>query len=311
VPVQGWITVDKARELFAAAGQDFDTLKANAVSRDFHPVALDAKATAHVRNTLRSVESRNVAARIAGSDPELAKQHIIYTAHWDHLGRDPSLEGDQIYNGALDNASGVAGLIEIAKAYKALKTPPKRSILFLAVTAEEQGLLGSRAYATAPLYPVIDTLADINMDSLNPWGPTEDIQVVGSGQNTLEDILVLSAKQQGRVVVADKAPERGGFYRSDQFEFAKVGVPGLYTTSGDRFIGKPEGWGQGKRAEYTANDYHKPSDEIKPDWDLSGATQDLQLLFDVGARLSGNGPWPAWKQGSEFKLVREKLTAAP
>jgi len=306
VPVQGWMTVDKTRDLFAAAGLDFAALKAAAIRPDFKPVELDATATAHVRNTLRSIESRNVAARIAGSDPVLGNQHIIYTAHWDHLGRDKTLPGDQIFNGAVDNASGVAGLIEIARAYQALPTPPKRSILFLAVTAEEQGLLGSRAYAAQPLYPIADTLADINMDSLNPWGPTQDIQVVGFGQNTLEDVLIESAKTQNRVVVADKTPERGGFYRSDQFEFAKVGVPGLYTGAGEIFIGKPPEWGRAKRAAFTARDYHKPSDEVQADWDLSGAARDVQLLFDVGARLSGDSAWPAWKDGSEFKLARER-----
>lgn len=306
VPVQGWLTVDKTRELFKAAGQDFDALKAAAVRRDFVPVTLDATANIHVRNTLRSVQSRNVVGRIAGSDDLVGNQQIIYTAHWDHLGRDTALKGDQIFNGAVDNASGVAGLIEIAKAYQELLTPPKRSILFLAVTAEEQGLLGSKAYAAKPLYPIADTLADINMDSLNPWGPTQDIQVVGFGQNTLEDVLIESAKTQNRIVVADKTPERGGFYRSDQFEFAKVGVPGLYATSGEMFIGHAADWGKAKRAAFTANDYHKPSDEVRPDWDLSGAANDLKLLFDVGARLSGYAPWPAWKPGSEFKQARER-----
>ena len=304
VPLQGWMTLEKTREVFKAAGQDFDALKASALSRDFKPVALDASITARVRNTLRSVESRNVAGRIAGADGNVDAQHVVYTAHWDHLGRDTTLTGDQIFNGAVDNASGVAGLIEIAKAFKALGSPPKRSILFLAVTAEEQGLLGSRAYVAKPLYPIIDTLADINMDSLNPWGLTKDIQVVGSGQNTLEDTLTAIAKSRGRVVKPDEAPERGGFYRSDQFEFAKVGVPGLYAVRGDDFIGKPASWGKTKRDAFTANDYHKPSDEVKADWDLSGAAADLQLLFEVGAVLSGNGPWPAWKDASEFKAAR-------
>ena len=306
VPVQGWITLEKTREVFKASGQDFDALKVAALSRDFKPVALDASITARVRNTMRSVESRNVAGRIPGADGTVNAQHVVYTAHWDHLGRDPKLVGDQIYNGAVDNASGVAGLIEIAKAYKALGVPPKRSILFLAVTAEEQGLLGSRAYVAKPLYPIIDTLADINMDSLNPWGMTKDIQVVGSGQNTLEDTLTAVAKARGRVVKPDEAPERGGFYRSDQFEFAKVGVPGLYAVRGDDFVGKPANWGKSKRDAFTANDYHKPSDEVKADWDLSGAAADLQLLFEVGAVLAGNGPWPAWKDGSEFKAARGK-----
>ena len=234
------------------------------------------------------------------------KDVLLHVTSLRNLGRDTALTGDQIFNGAVDNASGVAGLLEIAKAYRALPTPPKRSILFLAVTAEEQGLLGSRAYAANPLYPIANTLADINMDSLNLWGPTQDIQVVGFGQNTLEDTLIEAAKVQHRVVVADKTPERGGFYRSDQFEFAKVGVPGLYTSSGEDFIGKSPHWGHDKRAAFISADYHKPSDEVKADWDLSGAALDLQLLFDVGARLSGDGPWPAWKEGSEFKLARER-----
>ncbi len=308
VPVQGWITREKAVELFAASGQSFDALKATAIQRDFKPVPLPATLTARVSNTLRSVESRNVVARIAGSDEQVGNQHIVYTAHWDHLGRDTTLKGDQIFNGAVDNATGTAGLLEIARAFKALPTPPKRSILFVAVTAEEQGLLGSRAYATKPLYPIVDTLANINIDAMNPWGPTQDIQVVGFGQNTLEDTLIEAAKAQNRIVVPDQATERGGFYRSDQFEFAKVGVPGLYTKGGQQFIGKAADWGNEKSKSYGANDYHKPSDEVRPDWDLSGAALDLQLLFDVGARLSGDGPWPAWKAGSEFKVIREGVS---
>ena len=306
VPVQGWITLDKAREIFSAAGQDYDQLKAKAKRADFQPVPLDANASFRIRNTLRSVQSHNVVARIPGSDPALELQHVIYSAHWDHLGRDTTLQGDQIYNGAVDNASGVAGLLELAKAYMALPEKPRRSILFLALTGEEQGLLGSRAYAEHPLYPINDTLADINMDSLNPWGPTRDIQVVGSGQNTLEDVLATVAGFKGRVAVPDDAPEKGGFYRSDQFEFAKVGVPGLYAGRGDEIIGKPEGYGRMKREEYIRRDYHKPSDEVNPDWDLSGMVADLQLLFEVGCRISGNGAWPAWKTGSEFKAIREQ-----
>lgn len=306
VPVQGWITLDKAREIFTAAGQDYDQLKEKARHADFQPVPLNANASFRIRNTLRSVQSHNVVARIPGRDPALELQHVIYSAHWDHLGRDTTLPGDQIYNGAVDNASGVAGLLELAKAYMALPEKPRRSILFLALTGEEQGLLGSRAYAEHPLYPINDTLADINMDSLNPWGPTRDIQVVGSGQNTLEDVLATVAGFKGRVAVPDDAPEKGGFYRSDQFEFAKVGVPGLYADRGDEIIGKPDGYGRMKREEYISRDYHKPSDEVKPDWDLSGAVADLQLLFEVGCRISGNGAWPAWKNGSEFKAIREQ-----
>lgn len=311
VPVQGWLTLDKARKLMLVSGQSFEELKDRARTRDFRPVPLDASLTARVRNTLRSFESHNVAAVLPGRDPALKTQHIIYTAHWDHLGRNPAREGDQIYNGAVDNASGVAGLFEIAKAFKALPEPPRRSVMFLAVTAEEQGLLGSRGYVENPLVPIADTVATINMDALNPLGLTRDIQVIGSGQNTLEDTLAAAATRRNRVVVPDAAPERGGFYRSDQFEFAKKGVPGLYAVRGDDYIGKSVAYGRLRREQYVTKDYHEPSDEVKPDWDLRGMVADLQLLFETGERLSADAAWPRWKDGSEFKAIRESAPAAP
>ncbi len=307
VPIEGWITVDKARELFAAAGQDFDALKEAARRPDFRPVSLNAKATFRAAQSFREVQSRNVVAKIEGSDPARRDEYVIYTAHWDHLGKDESLEGDQIYNGALDNATGTAGLIELARAFQRLPEAPARSILFLAVTAEEQGLLGAKYYAQNPLYPLEKTLANINIDGLNQWGSTEDIVVIGYGNSTLEDILASEAEPRGRVLVPDPEPEKGFFYRSDHFEFAKEGVPALYTDPGVRYIGKPEGYGEQKRAEYTANDYHAPSDEIKPDWDLSGAIDDLRLLFAVGYRVATDDVWPTWKEGTEFKAKREAM----
>jgi Zn-dependent M28 family amino/carboxypeptidase len=231
----------------------------------------------------------------------------VYTAHWDHLGRDTTLQGDQIYNGALDNASGTAALLELAEAYTALPTPPDRSIVFLAVTAEEYGLLGAKYYATNPLYPLDRTVANINIDGVNQWGRTSDVVVVGYGNSTLEDVLAEEAIRQNREIRPDPEPEKGFFYRSDHFEFAKQGVPALYTDNGTSYIGKPDGYGQQKREEYTSVDYHKLSDEVKPDWDLSGAVEDAQLLFRVGWRVSQTPEYPVWKEGTEFKARREEM----
>jgi Zn-dependent M28 family amino/carboxypeptidase len=304
VAVESWITVDKAKQLFTAAGQDFEALKKAALSRDFKPVPLNAKANFTIKTALREVASTNVVARLEGSDAKLKDEYVIYTAHWDHMGRDPKLPGDQIFNGALDNASGTAGLLELAEAFAKLKPAPKRSILFLAVTAEEKGLLGAKHYAENPLYPLERTLANINMDGFNQWGRTKDVVVVGYGNSTLDDLLVEAASAQGRAVKSDPEPEKGFFYRSDHFEFAKQGVPALYTGEGTEYVGQGEGYGMQKRQEYTERDYHKVSDEVKPDWDLSGAVEDLQLLFQVGHRVAQGDKWPEWKPGTEFKARR-------
>jgi Zn-dependent M28 family amino/carboxypeptidase len=306
VAVESWITVDKAKQLFTAAGQDFDALKKSALSRDFKPVPLKAKANFKIKTALRDVASTNVIAKLEGSDAKLKDEYVIYTAHWDHMGRDPKLQGDQIFNGAHDNASGTAGLLELAAAYSKLKPAPKRSILFLAVTGEEKGLLGAKFYAENPLYPLDHTLANINMDGLNQWGRTKDIVIVGYGNSTLDDVLKEAASAQGRVIKPDAEPEKGFFYRSDHFEFAKQGVPALYTDKGTDYVGKPEGYGMQKRNEYTENDYHKVSDEVKPDWDLSGAVEDLKLLFQVGYKVAQGEKWPEWKPGAEFKAKREE-----
>jgi len=307
VPVEGWITYAKAAELCKMAGQDLAALKKVAIQKDFKPVALDAKASFDVKNELRNVDSHNVVAKLEGSDAKFKNEYVVYTAHWDHLGRDESLKGDQIYNGAIDNASGTAGLLEIAQAYTKLGTAPKRTILFLSVTSEEKGLLGSKYYAENPLYPLKNTLADINMDGLNQWGKTKDLVVVGLGNSTLDDIAADIAKSQGRVIVPDAEPEKGFYYRSDHFEFAKQGVPALDADSGIDFIGKPAGYGQKKRDEYTTNDYHKPSDEVKADWDLAGAVEDLQLFFQVGYRVAQGDVFPEWKPGTEFKAKRDAM----
>jgi Zn-dependent M28 family amino/carboxypeptidase len=299
VAIEGWITSDTATKLCSAAGEDFQALKQRAIRRDFRPVPLNAKATFTVTNKWREISSRNVVGKLDGFDPKLKDEVIMYTAHWDHLGRNPNLQGDQIYNGAMDNASGTAALLELAEAFT--KTRPKRTVVFLSVTAEEKGLLGARHYAANPLYPLEHTVANINIDGVNTWGRTRDIGLVGVGQSTLEDLLKTFVDRAGRKLLPEAEPEKGYYYRSDHFEFAKVGVPALYTDEGVDYVGKPADFGKNKRAEYIDKDYHKVSDEIKPDWDLSGAVEDIRLLFQVGDALAQGSQRPEWKDGSEFK----------
>jgi len=247
----------------------------------------------------------NVVAKVEGTDPKLRDEYLVYTAHWDHLGRNTKLSGDQIYNGAVDNASGSAALLELAGAFAKIRT--KRTMIFLSVTAEEKGLLGAKYYATHPLYPFDRTLANFNIDGVNVWGRTRDIGIVGVGQSTLEDTFRTLATAAGRVVEPEAEPEKGYYFRSDHFEFARHGVPALYLDEGIDFIGKPAGFGKQKRAEYVANDYHKVSDEVKPDWDLSGAIDDLWLLFEVGYAVAEGSHWPEWKPGSEFRAQRKPV----
>ena len=262
------------------------------------------------RDTVPAARQRpavNVLGVIEGSDPALKNEVVLIDAHYDHLGIGRPVNGDSIYNGASDNATGVAGLLTLAKAYTAAKVPPKRSILFLSVTSEEQGLLGSQYYATNPLYPVAKTLAIINMDGLNSWGRTSDIVVMGYGASDLDDYArVAAAEQGGRTLRPDAEPEKGYYYRSDHFNFAKVGVPAFYPGEGVTFIGKDSTYGMQKRTEYVANDYHKPSDDIKAAWDMSGAAEDVQFYFAIGYRVAMTPKWPEWKPGNEFRATREK-----
>jgi Zn-dependent M28 family amino/carboxypeptidase len=305
--IEGWLTLDATKRLLKMAGQDFDALKKQATTREFKPVTLGLKASMAIRNKLRTVESRNVIAKLEGSDPALKDEYVVYSAHWDHFGIGEPVNGDKIYHGALDNASGVASILEIAKAFTAVKPAPKRSILFLMVTAEEQGLLGSQYYSVTPPYPLAKTLANINVDEVNQWGRTKDVTVVGLGASDLDDYLRDAAAEQSRTLRPDPEPEKGFYYRSDHFNFAKQGVPALDTDSGIEFIGKPAEYGQQKRDEYTKNDYHKPSDKIKPDWDLSGAVEDSQVLLAVGYRVANADKFPEWKPGNEFKAKREAM----
>ncbi len=308
LPFESWVTHETAANLFQMAGLDLAEMEAKAARDDFAPVPLGLTASLAFTNTMRRVESRNVAGLLPGGD--LANEWIIYTAHWDHLGVSDPVDGDAIYNGAFDNATGVASLLAIAHAYAALPAPPRRSILFLAVTAEEQGLIGSYHYAANPLHPLARTAALINMDGMNVHGRTEDVIVIGLGNTTLDDLVQEVAAGQGRRVTPDMEPEKGFYYRSDQFPFAKKGVPALYTDHGIHYVGRPEGWGMEQNAAYTRENYHKPSDEFDPEWDFSGMVEDTRLLFQVGLRAAQDDAMPRWKDGTEFKAVREQSLAA-
>lgn len=297
--VESWITLETAQAIFEAAGKDYEALKKAAEKPGFKAVPLGLKATTGLENNIRKVVSSNVIGLLPGSTR--ADEYIIYTAHWDHFGKDPNLEGDQIYNGALDNATGTAALIEVAGAFRALGSPPRRSILFLAVTAEEQGLLGSDYYARNPIYPLEKTVAVINMDSLNIYGRMKDIRIVGYGKSDLDDYVKAYAKEVGRIVLPNAAPEKGSFYRSDHFPFAKQGVPALSAGSGIQHLEKGEEWGLAQMEKYIREKYHKPTDEFDPNWDLSGAREDLEMYFKIGYRLSMEATFPGWREGSEFK----------
>ncbi len=307
--VEGWMTMDAASALLKMAGQDYQKLKALAATPEFKAVPLGTTASISVKQTLRTVDSQNVIGKLAGSDPALKDEYVIYTAHWDHFGRCAAVDGDDICNGALDNASGVAVMLEIARKMKAIQAAPKRTLLFLSVTAEEQGLLGSEYYGNFPLYPLEKTLGVINIDGINQWGKTSDLVVVGLGASDLDDYAVAAAREQNRTLKPDAEPEKGYYYRSDHFNFAKKGVPAFDPGAGIDYLGKPADFSQKKRDEYTSVDYHKPSDQIKADWDLSGAADDARLFLAMGYRVAQAETYPQWKMGNEFRSIRERALA--
>jgi Zn-dependent M28 family amino/carboxypeptidase len=305
--IEGWITLDQGKKLLKMGGQDFNALKKRAATREFTPVPLGVSASMTLHNTLRTIDSENVVAKLEGSEPSLKNEYVVYTAHWDHFGIGPPVNGDRIYHGAKDNASGTASILEIARAFTKLATPPRRSILFVSVTAEEQGLLGSQYYCATPIYPLEKTLANINIDGINVHGRTKDITLVGYGASDLDDYTRDAAGEQGRIIRPDPEPEKGFYYRSDHFNFAKQGVPALDPDEGVDYVGKPPEYGRKVRDDYTANDYHKPSDKVKPDWDLSGAAEDLKVFFAVGYRIAQADKYPEWKPGNEFRAKRESM----
>jgi len=308
--IEGWITRDQAKGLFQMAGQDFDALKAKAATREFRPVPLGATASVSLVNTIRKVPSANVVARIEGSDPVLRDEWVIYTTHWDHFGIGPAVNGDTIYRGAIDNASGTGGLIELARAFAAAAPRPRRSVLFLFVTGEEQGLLGSAAYAEHPLYPLARTVAVLNIDAMNVHGRTRDLTIVGLGLSDLDDVIRKAAAVQGRAVKPDPMPEKGSYYRSDHFPFARKGVPSIHAGGGVEYVGKPPEYGTKVLQDYIRNDYHKPSDAVRPDWDMSGAVEDLDLYLRAGYELASGATWPDWKPGAEWKARRDEMMRA-
>ena len=302
--VEGWITVETARTLVEMGGREYDNLKESATSRDFSAVPLGLSASVSIQNSVRRSTANNVLALLPGTArPE---EVIVFMAHWDHLGKDEALTGDQIYNGARDNAMGTAALLELAEAFKLLNTGPERSILFLAVTAEEQGLLGSEFYAANPVFPLDKTVAAINIDASGIWGRTRDVTVVGKGNSELDAYVERAAGAQGRVVRAESEPEKGYFFRSDHFSFAKVGVPALYLDNGYESVEHGAEWGKEQSDEWTSTHYHQPSDEYNESWDLAGFVEDLQLLVDVGADLANSSAFPEWSQESAFRSVRQE-----
>jgi Zn-dependent M28 family amino/carboxypeptidase len=307
--LEGWITVDAARELFARAGLDFSAQEAAAAEPGFEPVTLNGRATASVRNSAREGLSYNVAARLPGT--ESPDETVVYMAHWDHLGRNLGMSGSAgIFNGAIDNASGTAALLELARLHAAAGEPD-RTMLFLAVTLEEYGLLGSRHYVNEPVAPAAQTVAAINMDAFNYMaGPTRDMVVIGYGSSELEDVLAATLEDSGRRVVEEPTPEAGFYYRSDHFNFARAGIPSLYAKSGVEHVELGADHVSAIERDYRDNRYHKPGDEFDPDWDFRGAAQDAEALYRVGRYLAESDAWPNWYEGNEFRALRDRQRGA-
>ncbi len=307
VEIEGWMTREAALKVFSAAGLDYDTVKAAAARRGFKPMPLPLEASVRVTNDIRRTTSNNVVGVLRGT--KRPDEYIVYTAHWDHLGRAPAGEGDTVFNGAVDNATGTAGLIELARAFGAVRPQPARSIAFIGFTGEEYGLLGSAYFADHPVMPLAQIVGGVNMDGMMVDGATRDVTVVGFGASELEDYLAAAAAAQGRVLRPEPTPEKGSYYRSDHFMLARKGVPMLYAKAGiDSEQHGPE-WGLQRNADYIASRYHKPSDEFDPNWDLSGAVQDLELYFDVGLMLAMEHGFPNWRPGNEFRAIRDRSRA--
>lgn len=304
--VKAWTTEDATRRVLKLVGQDLDVLRAAAQKREFQPVSLGVKVSTRFPCEVRRRPTANVLALLPGGDAKLSPEVVLYSAHHDHLGmKEGGQPGeDTIYNGALDNAAGVAAMLSVAKAFRELPQPPRRSILFAAVAAEEQGLLGSEYLAEHPPVPPGRIAANINIDGANIHGRTRDLTVIGLGKSNLDAIITGLAKTQGRVVKADQLSDRGFFYRSDQFNFARLGIPAAYFGSGMDFIGRPEGWGKQQREAWEAKHYHQPSDELRPEWDLTGAVEDVRLFFLLGANVARAPELPRWNRGDEFEAAR-------
>jgi Zn-dependent M28 family amino/carboxypeptidase len=307
--LKAWMTEDAARKLASIGGQNLDQLRQAAQSRAFRPVPLNAKVETTLKTTVRRVQAPNVVAILRGSDDALRGEYVVFSAHWDHLGVRPDQAGDNIYNGAVDNATGIAGMLAIAKACQSLNTKPKRSILFIATTAEEQGLLGAEHYARYPVVPLAKTVANINLDSMNVLGQTTDITPLGADRSTLGKFIEAVAGENQLTISPDARPEQGSFYRSDHFPFAKAGIPAVSFNPGTNFVGHSAEWGREKFKDYNENRYHQPSDEYSPHWDFNGLVQQAKLAFWVGLRVANADETPQWNKGDEFERARlESLT---
>ena len=302
--IKGWVSLEAAGKLFAGAGLEFDELAQAAARPGFKPVALNRTANLTLHSEVRSVVSHNVVALVKGS--RRPQEVVVYTSHWDHFGTRSGPDGHpQIFHGAIDNGTGVAGLLELARVYVQDKHAPERSVLFVATTSEEQGLLGAAYYASHPLFPLSDTVANLNMDVMNVGGATRDVTVRGQFMSTLDDDLQRVAGSLGLKVLPDAEPEKGYYYRADHFEFAKVGVPALSIDNGTDFVGRPAGWGLAQREAFIKDRYHKPADAYEAGWDLAGMRQQLELVYLTGRKLADSRDWPVWYSNSPFEAVRK------
>lgn len=304
--LQSWMTTESARKLFESAGMDYDQTTASSAKRGFTPINMNLKASIRFKNNVDYTKSNNVAAVWPGTDQ--SDEYIIYTAHWDHFGVNPAFKGDSILNGAVDNATGTAALLEIAEAFTKLPKNQNRSVLFLSVTCEEQGLLGSKFYAENPLFPLNKTVGVINMDGLNITGKTKDMTIIGFGNSGLDSYAVGVLKRYGRYANPDPSPEKGGYFRSDHFSFAKVGVPSLYLSKGVDDVEHGKEWGLAESEKWIMANYHKPTDNYEPDkWKFDGMIEDIKVYFEVGYKLSVIKEFPDWSPGSPFKSIRDKM----
>lgn len=301
--IVSWIQLNRAKEIFAAAGKDFTALSEAAKHKGFSAVPLGLKFSGGFDNTIRRSMSKNVVGLLPGKTAP--GETVLYSAHWDHLGHCDPVDGDGICNGAVDNASGVAGLIAMAEA-QAKAGPARRSIAFLAVTAEESGLLGSAYYAQHPVFPLGKTVGGVNMDVLNVIGATKDFELTGAGKSQLEDMVKPLLAAQGRTIAPESTPEKGHYYRSDHFSFAKLGVPMLSGGSGENLVNGGVAAGRAAAQDYVEHRYHKPQDEYNPNWDWSGAVQDLTIYYQLGRELADGSMWPNWYPTAEFRAIRDK-----
>ncbi len=304
--LKSWVTEEAARRMAQIGGHNLDQLRQSAASRGFKPVTLNARVDLTLRSQVQRLTSPNVVAIYRGNDPTLKNEYVVYSAHWDHLGIRPDQPGDNIYNGAIDNATGIAGMLAIAKAFNGLAIKPRRSALFIATTAEEQGLLGAEYYVRHPLVPAAQTVANINLDSMNALGQTTDITPLGSDRSTLGKFIEEVAKENNVTISPDARPEQGSFYRSDHFPFAKAGIPAVSLKPGTKFVGHNEKWGEEQFEDYSKHRYHQPADEYSPNWDFGGMVQQTRLAFLIGLRVANASETPQWNKGDEFERARLK-----